>query len=106
MNKVEWLPISRSLLGVNTFVDGVVEDEAISAAQLNGVHPKLAVDVLPEKQGFKSLQTIKFSRPAGSGMGEGGVSKWLAIGTNRLTVRALKALNVWLRLGLLALPCK
>ena len=54
MNKVEWLPISRSLLGVNTFVDGVVEDEAVSAAQLNRVHPELAVDVLPEKQGIKS----------------------------------------------------
>merc|ERR550519_200927 len=74
------LAISRSLLRVDTLVDGVVENEAVSAAQLNGVHPKLAVDVLP----------------AGSGVGEGWVSKWLAIGTNRLTVRELKALNVWL----------
>merc|ERR1719239_939919 len=82
------LAISRSLLRVDTLVDGVVKNEAVSAAQLNRVHPKLAVDVLP----------------AGSGVGEGGVSKRLPIGTNRLPIRALKALNIWLRLGLLALP--
>merc|ERR1740123_2576015 len=84
------LAISRSLLWVDTLVDGVVKNEAVSAAQLNGVHPRLTVDVLRAR----------------SGVGEGGVSKWLPIGTNCLTVRTLKALNIWLRLGLLALPCK
>lgn len=39
-------------------------------------------------------------------MGEGGVSKWLPIGTNCLTVGTLKALNIGLRLRLLALPGK
>lgn len=51
MDEDECLPISRSLLWVDTLVDGVVKNEAVSAAQLNRVHPKLAVDVLPEKQG-------------------------------------------------------
>ena len=51
MDEDECLPISRSLLWVDTLVDGVVKNEAVSAAKLYRVHPKLAVDVLPEKQG-------------------------------------------------------
>jgi len=41
------LAVSRSLLWVDTLVDGVVKNEAVSAAKLYRVHPKLAVDVLP-----------------------------------------------------------
>ena len=44
------LPIRRSLLWVDALVDGVVENKAVSTAQLYRVHPKLAVDVLPEYQ--------------------------------------------------------
>jgi len=39
-------------------------------------------------------------------MGEGGMSKGLPVGTNSFTVRALKALNVGLRLCLLTFPCE
>ena len=52
-NFVEFLPVSRSLLWVDTLVDGVVKNEAVSAAKLYRVHPKLAVDVLPENAKVK-----------------------------------------------------
>ena len=54
-NVVQFLPVSRSLLWVDTLVDGVVKNEAVSAAKLYRVHPKLAVDVLPEKAMVKPL---------------------------------------------------
>ena len=57
-NKGECLPIRRSLLWVDTLVDGVIENEAVSAAKLDRVHPKLTVDVFPEKEKVKYLCLI------------------------------------------------
>ena len=37
-------------------------------------------------------------------MREGGVGEWLAVGADRLAVRALETLDVGLGVGLLALP--
>ena len=67
-NQVEFIPVSRSLLWVDTLVDGVVKNEAVSAAKLYRVHPKLAVDVLPDKskgEGFVlKVQLLKLTLPA------------------------------------------
>ena len=83
-------PVVRPGLGVNTFVEIVVEHQAVSAAELLGSGGELADDVLP----------------AGGGVGEGGMGQRDSVRSNGFTVWTFEALDVGFRRVLLTLACE
>jgi len=84
------LAVVRPGLGVNTFVEIVVEHQAVSAAELLRSCGELADDVLP----------------AGGGVGEGGMGQRDSVRSNCFTVRTFEALDVRFRRVLLTFACE
>ena len=124
--------IRGTLLRVHTLVDSVIEDQTCNffLKYYNCFEFKFFLrhifnhipSVQPSSTGltpnwqfmyFLKVKVNPLSKnrtrhciPARGRMGEGGMSKGLPVGTNSFTVRALKALNVGLRLCLLTFPCE